>query len=439
MRVEHVAKSRVANREVTHRQVTHRQVTNREVTNREVTKCLVAKGLITKCLVLIAAASLSAGCATSKVLGDNVKEVVHGGPIRTRELAIALNQDANDLGAAFASLRSNVQKRWGQGDTKTADQSTYVKYSQGYKSRVVTDFKQGRLTVETLDPADPQGSLKTAIVAALLTSNDPASVDLFSDKDVSIDAHSRPYLYGLVHDEQGKSVATRAQAQKFAQYLIAKKLQTRTITGDQGAVTARFITVSMVKDFEDKSALRYQASIEKYSAKWNVSPTLVLAIMRTESNFNPFAVSAAPAYGLMQLVPSTGGHDAYKRVTGIDKDPTPEYLYDPEHSIELGVAYLGQLGGGDFKTVGNQDSRDLCVTAAYNTGARNVTKTFDRDTKVALANINKLDSQALYERLRTGLPVPETRQYVVKVTAYRRQFASDAQFASAVGPTTASQ
>jgi membrane-bound lytic murein transglycosylase C len=390
---------------------------------------------VTKCIVLIAAASLSASCETSKVVGNNFNHVVHGDPVDSSGFKEALTHDTERLkeqmASAFATLRSNVQKRWGQGDTRTADRTTYVKYTQGYKSRVVTDFNQGMLTVETLDQADARGSLKTAIVAALLTSNDPGAVDLFSDKEVSIEVDRRPYLYGLVHDEQGRSVGTRAQAEKFAQYLIAKKLQTRTVTGEQGALTARFVVVPMVRDFEDKNALRYQASIEKYSAKWNVSPTLVLAVMRTESNFNPFAVSAAPAYGLMQLVPSTGGRDAYKRVTGIDAAPTPEYLYDPEHSIELGAAYLGLLGTNDFKSVGNQDSRDLCVIAAYNTGAHNVTKTFDRDTKVALADINKLDSQALYERLRTGLPMPETRQYVVKVTGYRKQFAG------VVAPSTA--
>jgi membrane-bound lytic murein transglycosylase C len=378
---------------------------------------------VVKGIVLIAAA-LSAGCETYRVVGDNVRHVVDGDPFDRAEISEAIGRDADRLRAAFANLRGNVQKRWGQGDTKTADVTTYVKYTQGYKSRVVTDFKQGMLTVETLDQADPKGSLKTAIVAALLTSSDPGAVDLFSDKDAGIEADRRAYLYGLVHDEKGKPVGTRAQAEKFAQYLIAKKLQTRSVTGDQGGpLTARFVMVPMVRDFEDKSALRYQASIEKYSAKWNVSPTLVLAIMRTESNFNPFAVSSAPAYGLMQLVPSTGGHDAYKRVTGIDEVPTPEYLYDPEHSIELGAAYLGQLGSTDFRAIGNLDSRDLCVIAAYNTGAHNVTKTFDKSTKVALADINKLDSQALYERLRTGLPMPETRQYVVKVTGYRKQFA----------------
>jgi membrane-bound lytic murein transglycosylase C len=387
---------------------------------------------VSKWIALIAAACLSAGCETSRVVGYNIKQVASGGPVDRGGISEAISHDTERLTAAFAALRSNVQKRWGQ-DDKTADQTTYVKYTQGYKSRVVTDFKQGKLTVETLDQADPKGSLKAAIVAALLTSNDPGAVDLFSDKEVSIEADRRPYLYGLVHDQQGKSIGTRAQAEKFAQYLIAKKLQTRTVTADQGALAAHFVMVTMVRDFEDKSAARYQASIEKYSAKWNVSPTLVLAIIRTESNFNPFAVSAAPAYGLMQLVPSTGGRDAYKRVTGIDAAPTPEYLYDPEHNIELGAAYLGQLGSIDFKAIGNQDSRDLCVIAAYNTGTRNVTKTFDKNTKVALTDINSLDSQALYERLRTGLPLPETRLYVVKVTGYRKAFAGVA------APTMASQ
>jgi membrane-bound lytic murein transglycosylase C len=61
-------------------------------------------------------------------------------------------------------------------------------------------------------------------------------------------------------------------------------------------------------------------------------------------------------------------------------------------------------------------------------------RTFNKDSKAAaIAGINGLDSQALYERMRTGLPFEETRQYVVKVTGYRKQFNS------LPAPTTALQ
>jgi membrane-bound lytic murein transglycosylase C len=148
--------------------------------------------------------------------------------------------------------------------------------------------------------------------------------------------------------------------------------------------------------------------------------------MRTESNFNPFAVSGAPAYGLMQLVPTSGGRAALKRVQGVDQTPTPEYLFDPEHNIELGAAYVSVLGNSEFRAIANQESRDYCVIASYNTGPRNVTRAFAGDRTVALNNINSLEPSVLYDRLRTTLPFEETRQYVVKVTGYRKQFVNTA-------------
>jgi membrane-bound lytic murein transglycosylase C len=395
--------------------------------------------------VICAFAGVAASCATSKIVGKNVQRVVNGQPVDQTGLSQALASDTKDLetnlqvlkrkfAEAVAQLRSNVQKRWGQNDAKVADRTTYVKYTQGYKARVVTDFDHGSLTVETLDENDPQGSLKTAIVSALLTSNDPASVDLFTDKDVAVDAARKPYLYGLVHDNLGKPIRTRQQAEKFAQYLVTEKMRTRPVESEQGGKTARFVKLEMVKNFEIKGAEHYRAAVDRYAAQYHVSPTLVLAIMRTESNFNPFAVSGAPAYGLMQLVPTSGGREALKRVRGVDQTPTPEYLLDPDHNIELGAAYLGELGENEFRGVDRQDSRDYCVIAAYNTGARNVTRIFAADKHQALSNINGMEPPALYDQLRTKLPFEETRQYVVRVTGYRKQFV-----ASPGAPATAMQ
>jgi membrane-bound lytic murein transglycosylase C len=378
-------------------------------------------------------AALITSCATTKVVGTNIQRVANGGSVDQKELTVALASDTKDMEAnlatlhskieaAYAVLKTNVQKRWGQNDAKVANKTVYVKYTQGYNSRVVTDFDHGFLTVETVDDKNPDASLRSAIVAALLTSNDPAAVDLFSDKEVTVEANRRPYLYGLVVDNQGKPIRTREQAEHFADYLMAQKVQTKSNKAEQGGKTTRFVKVIMVKNFEVKGADRYRAAVDKYSAQYHVSPSLVLAIMRTESNFNPFAVSSAPAYGLMQLVPTSGGRAAYKRAQGIDQAPTTEYLYDPDHNIELGAAYLSVLSTAEFRTIINQDSRDYCVIAAYNTGAGNVTRTFSHDRTTAMNAINSLEPPVLFENLRTNLPLDETRQYVVKVTGYRKQF-----------------
>lgn len=402
-------------------------------------------------IALVVLASLCESCATTRVVATSAQRVYNGQPVDQQAISQAIASDTKDIGAelqvmrrkfaeALTALKANVQKRWGERDTKVADRTLYVKYTQGYKSRVVTDFDHGTFTVETVDEQNARASLKSALISALLTSNDPAAVDVFTDKDVVIDAKRRPYLYGLVLDNHGKSIRTREQAEAFADYLIANKIQTRQIGAEQGARTTRFVTLGMVRNFEAKGAERYRASVDKYAAQYNVSPSLVLAVIRTESNFNPFAVSGAPAYGLMQLVPTSGGRAALKRVLGVDETPTPEFLLDPEHNIELGSAYLGMLSTVDFQAVSDPQSRDYCVIAAYNTGARNVTRTFSNDRAAALAGINGLAPSGVYDRLRTDLPYEETRRYVVTVSGYRKQFlASSAPLPAGAAPAAAAK
>jgi peptidoglycan lytic transglycosylase C len=321
-------------------------------------------------------------------------------------------------------LGGRVGKAWGTAEVKLPTRTHFVKYTQNYKSRAIVDFDRGDVTVETVDDKDARTSLKNAVVTTLLTPNDPRAVDLFSDNAVTLTSEKAPYLFGLVTDQNGKPIGAPAEAEAYADFLIASKSGTREVDVAGTRKPALFVQFAMVPNFENKQADKYRDVVVQAARKFRVSPTLIYAIIRTESNFNPFAVSSAPAYGMMQLVPSSGGREAYRRVTGKDEAPTREYLFSAENNIELGAAYLGELTHAQLEPIGNLTSREYCVISAYNTGPGNVLRTFSRDRVAAVNAINTLQPPAVYERLRTGLPYGETREYLVKVVNYRKQFVS---------------
>ena len=226
-----------------------------------------------------------------------------------------------DYDSLLAVLTGNVNRNWGKKETKLPSRTSYIKYTQNYKSRAIVDFDAGTITVETVDDKDPKSSLRNAIVTTLLTPDDPRAVDLFSDKSVTLSSDREPYLLGLVQDQRGKSIATPAQAESFADYLLEKQATTRKVDVQDSAKNALYVTVAMVANFQNKQAEKYRGIVSKYAAQYKVSPSLVFAVIRTESNFNPFAVSSAPAYGMMQLVPSSGGREAYRTSRAATKCP----------------------------------------------------------------------------------------------------------------------
>ncbi len=120
---------------------------------------------------------------------------------------------------------------------------------------------------------------------------------------------------------------------------------------------------------------RYDQLIREISQKYNVNPALVKAVIKAESDFNPYAVSKKGARGLMQLMPKTL------------KDLK---VYDPFHprdNINGGVKFLKRM----LTRFNNNIPLSL---AAYNSGAETVEK---------------------YEDIP---PYQETQHYVKKVLNY---------------------
>ncbi len=332
-------------------------------------------------------------------------------------------------------LARHVKKVWGDQEVKLPSRTTYVKYGPRYESRTEVDFETGEITVETLDEADPDGTLRRETATALGTPADPSAVDVFSDRAVTPREGEEPFLAGAVVDEGSREVRTRRQADAYAERVVRTRKETRRVRVDGVERQASYVKVPLAPNFQDKLAEKYRPLVARYAEQYRIDPTLVLAVIKTESNFNPYAVSSAPAYGLMQLVPTSGGRDAYRRATGTDRVPSKEFLFDAEHNIELGTAYLNVLHYDQLRTITDDASREYCVISAYNTGTRNVLRSFARAQDAALVSINGMSPPRVFEHLRTNLPYQETREYLQRVTSHKQRFRAAAPAPAAAGST----
>ncbi|OGQ05002.1 MAG: hypothetical protein A2026_05125 [Deltaproteobacteria bacterium RBG_19FT_COMBO_46_12] len=128
-----------------------------------------------------------------------------------------------------------------------------------------------------------------------------------------------------------------------------------------------------------KDSNQYDSMISELSKKYQVDFALIKAIIRTESGFNPFAVSRKGAKGLMQLMPETALRMNVSNV------------FNPRENIEGGVRYFKYL-----LSLFNDDLR--LSLAAYNAG------------------------ENVVGELRSIPPYRETADYVKRVLSYYQSY-----------------
>ena len=138
----------------------------------------------------------------------------------------------------------------------------------------------------------------------------------------------------------------------------------------------------------------------------HIDPSLLYALVRVESNFDPSAVSGVGARGLLQLMPATAAFMNKWGATQIKRKANG--LADPAYNLEMGQRYINYLGSQ------SQIDGDLIrILASYNAGPSE-TATWS-NTKVA-----KRDPLLFIEMI----PNTETRQFVFSVLRYSWAYAS---------------
>jgi membrane-bound lytic murein transglycosylase C len=267
--------------------------------------------------------------------------------------------------------------------------------------------------------------LQKTVQAAMQQGADQRPMIEIARRPVSKPA-GEPILRNLIAGADGKSLNTLGY-DKFSAALAAKARR-ESLRGDDGK--QRFVyraQFRLVSDHIKQRAQRYRKQVDNHAETHEIPSAVVMAVMETESMFNPTARSAAPAFGLMQLVPTSGARDAYRYLYKQDRIVTDTYLYDPDNNIQLGTAYLNRLYHGYLAGISKPEARLWASIAAYNTGPGNVFRTFagsyskarfgsrSRWQQIALNEINKRSPEQVYAFLRAHLPYTETRDYVKKV------------------------
>ena len=186
----------------------------------------------------------------------------------------------------------------------------------------------------------------------------------------------------------------------LGKYYSGSAAQSAEHVKDLDVAIRETVSKSLPKKYKVK-AKALSRMIMKQAKAHNLDPVFVMAMIKTESGFNPLARGQFGEIGLMQLKPDTAKWIAKK-----EKIPWhgPKTLEDPVQNVRLGIAFVS-----DLRDRVNHHANKY--VSAYNMGLRNVRKLYSADVKPkAYSKRVMANYSELYASLVAGrLPTPEAK------------------------------
>ncbi|MDO6720402.1 transglycosylase SLT domain-containing protein [Psychrosphaera sp. 1_MG-2023] len=347
----------------------------------------------------------------------------------------------------LAEYKGRVEQVWGYADVST--NSKWVHYSDDLSEKLVIDYENNAIglqrsanqslpeTKQFIEDALKQKIGDKSVAESLgidIVDIDQIAEQLISDANL---AASAEFIRSNIDDLkktksqlqfQSTQLSLREQ-KKERSYIkeIDKEIaKTESLLRSGKAVSKDVIgsKVSLPNKRVDR-ALLYKTDVNKQAKYHGLPVSLIYAVMEVESSFNPRAQSPIPAFGLMQIVPTTAGLDVNRHLRKSSEAPSANELYQPPQNVLYGATYLAMLYQTYFKDIKNPLSKHYCVIAAYNTGMGNVSALFSRDgtkdLKKAANVINKLSAQQVHDKIKSRAH-PETKRYITKVLDAQHYF-----------------
>lgn len=320
---------------------------------------------------------------------------------------------------ATAYYKDFLSKKWGEKNVKLSNISTFTQYNKNMDARQSADFENGIVTIEVV--SDDDKKIKPQYFDETLENFSKQSVSEAIRKD-PINTLESKFM-------ESKSIVSNYQIQDNSKlldgYIKYRKITPKDIkykkvrlkNGENKFIY--YVDVKMVPDHLKKRALKFKPYVLNKAKEYGVKPSVIFAIMQTESYFNPLAKSHIPAYGLMQIVPTTAGVDAYYALTKSKKLLSPKYLYNASNNIEIGTKYVQIIQNKYLKGITNPISKSYCISTSYNAGIGSLIYSFTgskRKRTEAINKINSMTSDEVYTHLSTSNRLThEAKKYVQNI------------------------
>ncbi|KAF5430174.1 membrane-bound lytic murein transglycosylase C [Candidatus Methanophagaceae archaeon] len=191
------------------------------------------------------------------------------------------------------SLKAEVEQKWKKFVRST--KKDWVEYNKQKDARSIVDFEHGKVILETIIPADDPSAMKKARGKI-----EEQARKIFSRESLA----KERLLKDQVVNNKGEAI----DPDNIDQYSREEALprltaDPSTFQSADGIKRRKYsVTISMVPNHIRVRAEKYLPFVRKNAARFRLNPQLILAIMHTESYFNPLAISSCNAVGLMQII-----------------------------------------------------------------------------------------------------------------------------------------